>query len=160
MGKTRRYVLHVLRKCYGKRSVRFRCRKDNSTGIKVNEWLEVTWLHSGYVPVSHLCAYGSKSWGPAEANCEILWKRIPILIVSCRMQHWPYWHLYTDCCLLQVLCHLLNRDIASKHVVFLCDIPGHQFIVMDLPLLFESGSMLDYLYKIIVVTWWVYEYLL
>lgn len=29
---------------------------------------------------------------------------------------------------------------------------GYQFIVMDLPLLFESGSMLEYLYKIIVVT--------
>lgn len=29
---------------------------------------------------------------------------------------------------------------------------GHQFIVMDLPLLFESGYMLDYVYKIIVVT--------
>lgn len=33
-----------------------------------------------------------------------------------------------------------------------CFFQGHQFIVMDLPLLFESGSMLDYLYKIIVVT--------
>lgn len=30
---------------------------------------------------------------------------------------------------------------------------GHQFVVMDLPLLFESGSMLDFLYKIIVVSW-------
>ncbi|KAK7788302.1 hypothetical protein R5R35_010796 [Gryllus longicercus] len=33
-----------------------------------------------------------------------------------------------------------------------CLFQGHQFIVMDLPLLFESGSMLEYLYKIIVVT--------
>ncbi|XP_063223906.1 dephospho-CoA kinase [Bacillus rossius redtenbacheri] len=33
-----------------------------------------------------------------------------------------------------------------------CFFQGHQFIVMDLPLLFESGSMLDYLHKIIVVT--------
>lgn len=30
---------------------------------------------------------------------------------------------------------------------------GHQFIVMDLPLLFETGHMLNYLHKIIVVTW-------
>ncbi|XP_076181087.1 dephospho-CoA kinase isoform X2 [Ptiloglossa arizonensis] len=29
---------------------------------------------------------------------------------------------------------------------------GHQFIVMDLPLLFETRHMLNYLYKIIVVT--------
>uniref|UniRef100_A0A1B6EDM8 Dephospho-CoA kinase domain-containing protein n=1 Tax=Clastoptera arizonana TaxID=38151 RepID=A0A1B6EDM8_9HEMI len=33
-----------------------------------------------------------------------------------------------------------------------CFLQGHQFIIMDLPLLFESGSMLDYIYKIIVVT--------
>ncbi|CAH1395023.1 unnamed protein product [Nezara viridula] len=33
-----------------------------------------------------------------------------------------------------------------------CFFQGHQFIVMDLPLLFESGVMLNYLYKIIVVT--------
>ncbi|XP_066598746.1 dephospho-CoA kinase domain-containing protein isoform X2 [Prorops nasuta] len=30
---------------------------------------------------------------------------------------------------------------------------GHAFIVMELPLLFESGHMLSYLHKIIVVTW-------
>ncbi|XP_076748998.1 dephospho-CoA kinase [Xylocopa sonorina] len=29
---------------------------------------------------------------------------------------------------------------------------GHQFVVMDLPLLFETGHMLNYLHKIIVVT--------
>nr|CAD7587494.1 unnamed protein product [Timema genevievae] len=33
-----------------------------------------------------------------------------------------------------------------------CIFQGHQFIVMDLPLLFESGSMLEYIHKIIVVT--------
>ncbi|XP_066905291.1 dephospho-CoA kinase domain-containing protein isoform X2 [Halyomorpha halys] len=33
-----------------------------------------------------------------------------------------------------------------------CFFQGHQFIVMDLPLLFESGVMLNYIYKIIVVT--------
>ncbi|XP_054271876.1 dephospho-CoA kinase domain-containing protein-like [Macrosteles quadrilineatus] len=33
-----------------------------------------------------------------------------------------------------------------------CFFQGHQFIVMDLPLLFESGAMLDYIHKIIVVT--------
>lgn len=32
---------------------------------------------------------------------------------------------------------------------------GHPFIVMDLPLLFETGSMLNYLHKIIVVTWYI-----
>lgn len=30
---------------------------------------------------------------------------------------------------------------------------GHQFTVMDLPLLFETRHMLNYLHKIIVVTW-------
>lgn len=30
---------------------------------------------------------------------------------------------------------------------------GHQFILMELPLLFETGHMLNYLHKIIVVTW-------
>lgn len=33
-----------------------------------------------------------------------------------------------------------------------CFFQGHQFIILDLPLLFETGSMMDYLYKIIVVT--------
>ncbi|XP_046670480.1 dephospho-CoA kinase domain-containing protein [Homalodisca vitripennis] len=33
-----------------------------------------------------------------------------------------------------------------------CFFQGHQFVVMDLPLLFETGSMIEYLYKIIVVT--------
>lgn len=33
---------------------------------------------------------------------------------------------------------------------------GHPFIVMDLPLLFETGHMLNYLHKIIVVTWYVW----
>jgi len=28
----------------------------------------------------------------------------------------------------------------------------HQFVILDLPLLFEGGTMLDYIYKIIVVT--------
>ncbi|KAL1116653.1 hypothetical protein AAG570_005125 [Ranatra chinensis] len=32
-----------------------------------------------------------------------------------------------------------------------CFFQGHPFIVMDLPLLFETGVMLDYLYKTIVV---------
>lgn len=30
---------------------------------------------------------------------------------------------------------------------------GHNFIVMELPLLFETGVMSDYLYKIICVSW-------
>lgn len=32
---------------------------------------------------------------------------------------------------------------------------GYPFIVMDLPLLFETGHMLNHLHKIIVVTWYV-----
>lgn len=32
-------------------------------------------------------------------------------------------------------------------------VQGHSFIVLELPLLFESGHMLNYLHKIIVVTW-------
>ncbi|XP_043477796.1 dephospho-CoA kinase [Leptopilina heterotoma] len=35
---------------------------------------------------------------------------------------------------------------------FKCFLKGHPFIVMDLPLLFETGHMLGYLHKIIVVT--------
>lgn len=34
---------------------------------------------------------------------------------------------------------------------------GYNFIVMELPLLFETGVMGDYLHKIITVTWWVEE---
>lgn len=30
---------------------------------------------------------------------------------------------------------------------------GHNFIVMELPLLFETGVMSDYIHKIITVTW-------
>lgn len=33
-----------------------------------------------------------------------------------------------------------------------CLFQGHQFIVLDLPLLFEAGTMIDYLHKIVVVT--------
>lgn len=33
-----------------------------------------------------------------------------------------------------------------------CFFKGHQFVVMDLPLLFETAYMLEYIYKIIVVT--------
>lgn len=42
MRETRRYFLHLLRKCQRKRSLRFRCRKDDSTNIVwMNDW---TWL--------------------------------------------------------------------------------------------------------------------
>lgn len=30
---------------------------------------------------------------------------------------------------------------------------GHNFIVMELPLLFETGVMSEFLYKIVTVTW-------
>ena len=33
-----------------------------------------------------------------------------------------------------------------------CAAAGHQYIVMDLPLLFEAGVMVAYMHKIIVVT--------
>eukprot|EP00088_Acartia_fossae_P005394 TRINITY_DN1237_c0_g1_i1.p1 TRINITY_DN1237_c0_g1~~TRINITY_DN1237_c0_g1_i1.p1 ORF type:complete len:244 (-),score=69.36 TRINITY_DN1237_c0_g1_i1:177-908(-) len=33
-----------------------------------------------------------------------------------------------------------------------CAVQGHQFILMDLPLLFEAGVMVPYMHKIIVVT--------
>ena len=33
-----------------------------------------------------------------------------------------------------------------------CAAQGHQYIVMDLPLLFEAGVMVAYMHKIIVVT--------
>lgn len=32
---------------------------------------------------------------------------------------------------------------------------GHNFVVLDLPLLFESGRFLPYIHKIITVTWYV-----
>jgi len=37
-------------------------------------------------------------------------------------------------------------------IVFKCFLKGHQFVILDLPLLFESGAMVDYIYKVIVVT--------
>jgi dephospho-CoA kinase len=33
-----------------------------------------------------------------------------------------------------------------------CALSGHQFIIMDLPLLFEAGVMVPYMHKIVVVT--------
>lgn len=39
--------------------------------------------------------------------------------------------------------------------VIKCFIAGHNFVVVDLPLLFETGVMIQYCYKIITVTWWV-----
>lgn len=30
---------------------------------------------------------------------------------------------------------------------------GHPFVVLDLPLLFETGKLLSYIHKIITVTW-------
>jgi hypothetical protein len=54
---------------------------------------------------------------------------------------------------MRMLYHGLYKGKHNKHIALLFDVSGHQFIVMDLPLLFESGTMLDYLYKIIVVTW-------
>lgn len=33
---------------------------------------------------------------------------------------------------------------------------GHSYIVMEVPLLFETGKMLTFMHKIITVVWWVY----
>jgi hypothetical protein len=97
MGETRKCILHLLRKCCGKTSVRFRCSKDDSTRTKLNDWLDVTWLDSGYVPVSQLCAYDSKSWGPVwgkqwnfvEENihfdCVLQNATLTILTFACRL---------------------------------------------------------------------------
>lgn len=50
---------------------------------------------------------------------------------------------------------ITHPDIYKKIYwqVFQYFIQGHPFIVLDLPLLFETGHMLDFLHKIIVVTW-------
>lgn len=38
--------------------------------------------------------------------------------------------------------------------VIKCFIAGHNFVVVDLPLLFETGVMIQYCHKIITVTWY------
>lgn len=47
----------------------------------------------------------------------------------------------------------IHRSIYKEVVKYL--FLGHNFIVLDLPLLFETGVMLSYLHKIITVTWYV-----
>lgn len=38
--------------------------------------------------------------------------------------------------------------------VIKCFVAGHNFVVVDLPLLFETGVMIQYCHKIITVTWY------
>lgn len=45
----------------------------------------------------------------------------------------------------------IHRTIYKE--VIKCFFVGHNFVVLDLPLLFETGVMLNYLHKIITVTW-------
>lgn len=39
--------------------------------------------------------------------------------------------------------------------IFLYLVAGHSFVVLDLPLLFETGVMLSLIHKIITVSWYV-----
>lgn len=55
---------------------------------------------------------------------------------------------------------LLLNDITHPYIhktmykeVLMYFLQGRNFIVMELPLLFETGVMIDYIYKIITVTW-------
>lgn len=46
---------------------------------------------------------------------------------------------------------IIHRTIFLE--IFYYFINGKNFIVMDLPLLFETGILLDFIHKIITVTW-------
>lgn len=46
---------------------------------------------------------------------------------------------------------VIHRTIYKEVIKYFFE--GHNFIVLELPLLFEIGAMLDYIYKIICVTW-------
>lgn len=45
----------------------------------------------------------------------------------------------------------IHRTIYKE--IIKCFFVGHSFVVLDLPLLFETGVLLSYLHKIITVTW-------
>jgi len=85
-------------------------RKDDSTGIKLNKWLYVTLLDSGYVPVSHLCAYDSESWGPVDANSEICGRVYPFWssVAECNIDH-------TDICVQNASGSL--PDVKHRHKI-------------------------------------------
>ena len=40
-----------------------------------------------------------------------------------------------------------------KRVISLCYVTGRQFVILDLPLLFETGNLVPYSSYIIVVSW-------
>lgn len=64
-------------------------------------------------------------------------------------------HIFNDIEKRKKLNAITHPDIYKEIIwqAFKYFFQGHSFIVMDLPLLFETGKMLGYLYKIIVVTW-------
>jgi len=43
--------------------------------------------------------------------------------------------------------------------VFKYFMSGHAYIVLDLPLLFETGILMDFIHKIITVSWWVLDHI-
>lgn len=51
---------------------------------------------------------------------------------------------------------LIHRTIYMEIIKYF--VLGHNFVVLDLPLLFESGRFLPYVHKIITVTWYVGEW--
>lgn len=56
--------------------------------------------------------------------------------------------------LLNYITHpLIHRSIYMQIGKYL--LLGHNFVVLDLPLLFETGRFLPYIHKIITVTWYV-----
>lgn len=46
---------------------------------------------------------------------------------------------------------VIHRSIYKQIIQYL--LLGHNFVVLDLPLLFETGRFLPYIHKIITVTW-------
>lgn len=42
-----------------------------------------------------------------------------------------------------------------KVLDYTCSYAGHQFAVVDLPLLYESGKMVKYMHRTLVVVWYV-----
>lgn len=54
--------------------------------------------------------------------------------------------------LLNYITHpLIHRSIYKQIIQHF--LLGHNFVVLELPLLFESGAFLPYIHKIITVTW-------
>lgn len=54
--------------------------------------------------------------------------------------------------LLNYITHPPIHQTIYKQIIK-CFLLGHNFVVLDLPLLFETGRFLPYIHKIITVTW-------